>query len=139
MDNKKIIKKRILIHLIYALIGIALLAVSFMGIPKNNVVYIVGLTLILSSIIRIIRNVRIMSNPEYMKDLLTAEKDERNVMLFTRSRSLAFGVYIMAASIVYIALCFIPGMEFVAYTVAYSICALVFIYWVCYTVLNRRY
>lgn len=67
-----------------------------------------------------------------------AEKDERNIMLWTQARSWAFGIYTILAGGAIMVL-YAIHMEFAGQIIAYALCALVFIYWVCYMILRRKY
>ncbi|MCC8169961.1 MAG: hypothetical protein LIO59_06320 [Oscillospiraceae bacterium] len=59
-------------------------------------------------------------------------------MLQTHARSSAFGIYIIAAAAAIVAL-YLIKMNFAAQIIAYTVCALVFIYWICHMILSRQY
>ena len=59
-------------------------------------------------------------------------------MLWEKARSLTFAIYICAAAIAMI-VCFLLNMEFAGQLIAYNICGIVFIYWVCYAIIKRKY
>ena len=86
----------------------------------------------------LIRNVKYRTNPEYREKTDTAEKDERNIMIWTKARSLTFSVYAVIAGIAIIVL-YTVNMEYAAQVIAYNLCGVLVIYWICYFIIRNKY
>ena len=138
MEFKNKIKTRIYLAVIYIAIGVIFCTVSYMSEAENEFISVFGAALAVSGIARIIQYTRLMKNPELMESRAIAEKDERNVMLWEKARSLTFAVYIAAAAVAMI-VCFMLNFEFAGRVIAYTICGLVLIYWICYAIIKRKY
>ena len=138
MDYKKKIKLRICLGIIYLVIGVILCIVSYTGLTDNKFISSFGAALGVVGIARIIQYTRLMSDPERMQSRAIAEKDERNIMLWEKARSLAFAAYISAAAVAMI-VCLMLNFEFAGQIIAYNICGFVFIYWICYAIMKQKY
>ena len=138
MDYKKKIKLRICLGIVYLVIGVILCIVSYTGVTDNKFISSFGAALSVVGIARIIQYARLMSDPERMESRAIAEKDERNIMLWEKARSLTFAVYISAAAIAMI-VCLMLNFEFTGQIIAYNICGFVFIYWICYAIMKQKY
>ena len=138
MDFKKKIKTRICLGIIYLLIGAGLCIVCYTGVADNKFISSFGAALSVVGIARIIQYARLLSDPERMKSRAIAEKDERNIMLWEKARSLTFAIYISVAAAAMI-VCLMLNFEFAGQIIAYNICGFVFIYWICYAIIKRKY
>ena len=138
MEFKKKIKQRICLAVVYLVIGATLCVLSYMSIIKNEYMSAFGAAFAVAGLAKIIQNARLMSNPDKMQLRAVAEKDERNIMLWEKARSLTFAVYICAAAAAMI-VCLLLDMELAGRIIAYNICGLVFIYWICYAIIKRKY
>lgn len=67
----------------------------------------------------------------------TEESDERSIAIVRRANAVAFGVYTFGAAILVIVLEF-SGKSSLASAIALNICAIVFIYWLSYIILQKR-
>ncbi len=138
MDYRKKLKKRLCYAIGYIVIGAALILLQLTGSVNNEMSTCFGTAFTVCGIARIIQYFRIISNKDKMRDREIAEKDERNVMLWTQARSWAFGIYTILAGTAIMVL-YAIHMEFAGQIIAYTLCALVFIYWICYMILRRKY
>ncbi len=138
MDYRKKLKKRLCYAIGYIVIGAALVLLRFTGKLDNEIISYFGAAFGICGIARIIQYVRILSNEDKMKQREIAEKDERNVMIWTRARSLTFGIYIMLAGIATVVL-YITEQYFAGQIIAYTVCGLCAIYWICYMIMSRKY
>ena len=66
----------------------------------------------------IVKNIRIFKSTENFIEKEIAEKDERNIMIWTKARSLTFSVYAVIAGIAIIVL-YTVNMEYAAQVIAY--------------------
>ena len=138
MEFKKKIKQRICLSVIYLILGIVLCVLNYMDITTNKFVSTFGAALAVAGLAKIIQNARLMSSADKMQLRETAEKDERNIMLWEKARSLTFAVYIFVAAIAMV-VCLLLELEFAGQIIAYNICGIVFVYWICYAIIKRKY
>lgn len=138
MDFKKKLILRLYIMIAYVIIGASLCALSLFGVTDSDYVFSWGIALFICGIVKIIQYVLLMKNPEKMQKLAIIVKDERNIMLWEKARSLAFAVYIVAAGIAAVVL-FSLNLNLAGLVVAYSICGFLAIYWICYLLVKRNY
>lgn len=138
MEFEKKIKTRIAVAVIYILIGITLIIVSNLGIANNEYANPFGTVFLICGLVRIVQYVRLLKNPDAMEKRRISETDERNLLLMTQARSLSFSVYIICAGLAVMA-CFILNQPQTAQFIAYTICAYVVIYWICYMIVKRKY
>lgn len=138
MDFKNRIKKGIYIWVAYMLIGAAFVILSLTHVIQNEFIMSYGAALVVASVVRIIQRWQLLKNDNAMKKHETAAKDERNIMLVEKSRSMAYTIFIIAASIALVIL-EILNIEFAALIIAYTVCALVIIYTICRFIYSRIY
>lgn len=138
MDYRKKLNTRLYYAIGYIVIGAALILLQFVGKVNNEMISAFGTVFAVCGLVRIIQYIRLVSDKDRMEQREIAEKDERNVMLWTQARSWAFGVYTILAGCAILIL-YMLNMEFAAQIIAYTLCALVFIYWVCYMIVKRKY
>lgn len=138
MDYRKKLNKRLYYAIGYIVIGAALILLQITGRVSNEISASFGAAFAVCGVVRIIQHIRLVSNKDKMEQREIAEKDERNVMLYEKARSWAFGIYVILAGCAILVL-YMLNMEFAAQIIAYALCALVFIYWVCYMIVKRKY
>lgn len=132
------IKVRLIMGIVYIIIGAALTILNIFIQSKNDVLSVFGTIMLAIGVVYTIRNIRLMANDEAMKNRKIYENDERNVMLYKNARSIAFYLYIIAAGIAVMAL-YLFNLPYEAQIVAYSVCSLCVIYWITYFILRRKY
>ena len=137
MEIKKKMMWRIWVYITYILIGAVFCVLRYLGMG-SDMLFSIGVAFIVCGAVQSVRIIRLVNNPEKMEERSIAEKDERNIMLWNKARSLAFAIYIFAAAIG-MAVMYIMGQETVGLTLAYSICGLVIIYWISYYILRSKY
>lgn len=138
MDFQKKVKLRLFLAIFYLLLGAAFIAVHWKGASQNDAFSYFGLIFAVCGITRIRRYYSMRKHPERMKRAEIAENDERNIMIWTKARSLAFAVYVGLAGTAVILLHLLNRTS-EAVIVAYTVCAFVLIYWICYQVIRRKY
>ena len=129
---------RIVLMLMYVVIGAVMWAVGTFGANPNDTISSMGIAMAVCGAIMAVRNIIVIRDPEKLQKRETAETDERNVMLMQKSRSLAFAVYIMAAAVAIIVM-ICTGMESEARIVAFTVCSLVVIYIISYLIMKIRH
>ncbi len=129
---------RIVLMLMYVVIGGVMWAVGTFGSNPNDTISAMGIAMAVCGAMLAVRNIIVVRDPEKLQKRETAETDERNVMLMQKSRSLAFAIYIMAAAVAIIVM-ICTGMEPEARIVAFTVCSLVVIYIISYLIMKVRH
>ncbi len=137
MDFKKKIKVRLLVGIIYIVLGIAMAIVAVVSKTENQFISAFGFALTVIGIVRIRNYFLITKNDETLKKQEIIETDERNVSIVNKARSAAFTVYILLAGLSVIAMGLLNKME-ISIWVSYSVALLVFIYWICYLIYQKK-
>ena len=96
-----------------------------------------GAVFLVMGIARVVQYKRLLNDPEEMRRREIVEKDERNVMLWTKARSLAFVIYIIALGIAVIVLQLME-MTQAANIVSWCLMGFVVIYWICYFIIVKK-
>ena len=138
MEFEKKLKKRILTARIFLIAGPLLMAVSIWQNLDNEFFFAWGTALMVIGIVRLRQYRKLMASPEAMRAQEVAETDERNVMLANKAKSYAFFWYVLICSVAVIVLEFMNQVQ-IATSLAFSVCFLILLYWVCYYVLRRKY
>ena len=97
-----------------------------------------GLMFLVIGIARTMQYIRIVKNPEIFKKAQVAEEDERNILIWTKARSLAFSVYVIIAALAVVIL-YLCDLDVWGQAVSYSLSGFVAIYWICYFIVSRKY
>ena len=129
---------RIVIMLLYIVIGGVMWAVGTFGKNPNDSISAIGMAMAVCGAILAVRNIIVIRDPEKLKKRETAETDERNVMLMEKARSLSFAVYITLAAVAVIVL-FALNFTTAGQIVAYTVCGLVVIYLISYLIMKMRH
>lgn len=135
MDYKKKLKARLNTAII--MISTGIIFIVFSVFSEADMASTFGAVFLVMGIARVVQYRRLLNDPEEMRRREIIETDERNVMLWTKARSLAFMVYIIALGIAVIAL---QLMEMTRAADIVSLCLMGFvvIYWVCYFIIVKK-
>jgi len=137
MDYKKKLKSRLNIAIAYIALGVIFIVSAFITKSDNDFISSFGLMMIIMGIVRI-RNYRMITkNEDTIRKQQIIETDERNILIIQKAKSAAFAAYIIILGAAVIALSF-GGMHGEAKWLAYSVCLLVVIYWICYLIYQKR-
>lgn len=136
MDFKKKIKIRLYTYITMLAFGIALCAVGY--IKGNQPAGGFGVPFIILGILQIFRHRHITASKSVMQKREIEETDERNVMLWTKARSLSFTIYSLLTAIAIVVL-YICGKDAVGQILSYSLSILLIIYLICYFAMSRKY
>ena len=108
------------------------------SIIKNEAMLVFGTAFGTCGLVMIVKNIRIFKSTDNFIEKEIAEKDERNIMIWTKARSLTFSVYAVIAGIAIIVL-YTVNMEYAAQVIAYNLCGVLVIYWICYFIIRNKY
>lgn len=137
MDFSKKLKLRLCLAVLYILLGITSIIVYTFNLGEDTVLLTFGTAFTAMGVLRVIRYFKITRNPESVRRRKTEESDERIIAIVRRAKAVAFGVYTFGAAILVIVLEFL-GKSSLASVIALNICAIVFIYWLSYIILQKR-
>ena len=135
MDYRKKLKTRL--YTAITMIASGIIFTVFAVFSEVEMASTFGAVFLVMGIARVIQYRRLLNDPEEMRRREIAEHDERNVMLWTKARSLAFVVYIIAMGIAVIVL---QMMEMGQEANIVSLCMMGFmiIYWICYFIIVKK-
>ena len=135
MDYKKKLKTRLNTAIIMIGVGIIFTVSSIFA--DSEMASTFGAVFLVMGIARVVQYKRLLNDPEEMRRREIVEKDERNVMLWTKARSLAFVVYIIALGIAVIVLQLME-MSQAANIVSFCMMGFIVIYWICYFIIVKK-
>ena len=136
MEFRKKLKVRLYTAICILCLGIILIIAGFFS--TNEMASSFGLMFAVIGLARIVQYRIISKDEESLHKREVAETDERNVMLWTKARSLAFSVYVLVCAVAVVVL-FLLDMDIYAHIISYSLFAFVGIYWLCYFIISRKY
>ena len=135
MDYKKKLKTRLNTAIIMISVGIIFTVSSIFA--DSEMASTFGAVFLVMGIARVVQYKRLLNDPEEMRRREIIETDERNVMLWTKARSLAFVIYIIALGIAVIVLQLME-MTQAANIVSWCLMGFVVIYWICYFIIVKK-
>ena len=137
MEFKKKLKIRLWVAISYIVLGIAMVTVAIVSKTENQFISSFGLALTVMGIARVRNYFLITKNEDTLRKREIAETDERNVSIVNKARSAAFTVYILLAGIFVIVMGLLDKIE-ISVWVSYSVALLVFVYWICYIIYQKK-
>ena len=137
MDYKKKLKQRLYIAIIYISLGVMMIAGTCVVKTDNDFISAFGLAIIIMGLVRI-RNYRMITkNEDTIRKQEIIETDERNISIINKAKSSAFSIYILISGTAVIILSLFNMHEVVKW-IAYLVCLLVVIYWICYFIYQKK-
>ena len=137
MDFKKKLKIRLYTAIIFALIGVVMLILSFVLKDANEFLSPFGLALFVIGFARTKEYFRITNNESTLKNRQIAETDERNIAISNKAKGFAFTLYMILAGITVIVLEFLK-MDDIAAIIGATVCVLILIYWISYFIICKK-
>ena len=138
MDYQKRMQQRLYFNIGYCVLGLVMMGISYFTGAVGNYLFSFGTALLFLGVFMFLKHFRILRNKELMHKMEMAEKDERNQMIANKARSWAFSLYIIIAGVAVLTLNLL-GQSEAALPYAWSVCALVAIYWVSWIILKKKY
>ena len=129
--------RRMILSIVWIVLGASLLGANLTGLLGD---YWGGLGggLLGVGVFQVIRNVRYLNNPEYREKVNTANNDERNKFLANKAWAWAGYLFVMIAAVATIVFQIIGKTELATIS-GFGVCLIVFLYWISYTVLQKKY
>ena len=137
MNYKRKLKSRLYVAIIYIALGIMMIVGAFATKMDNYFISSFGFAMVVMGMVRI-RNYRMITkNEDTIRKQQIVETDERNISIIHKAKSAAFSIYILLLATTVIILSLFNIHE-AAKRIAYSVCLLVAIYWICYWIYQKK-
>jgi len=136
MNFKSKLKMRKATAIIFCVLGVVLIAAAVITKTENPFISSYGLALAVVGIARLKQYYRITRSEESVRKREIAETDERNILIAHKAKSMAFFFYVLISGVAVIVLSFL-GMNEIASWIAYPVCLLIVLYWICYYVYQK--
>ena len=129
--------RRMILSIVWIVLGASLLGANLTGLLGD---YWGGLGggLMGVGVFQVVRNVRYLRNPEYREKVDTTNQDERNKFLANKAWAWAGYLFVMIAAVATIVFQIIGKTELATIS-GFGVCLIVFLYWISYTVLQKKY
>ena len=138
MEFKKKMKQRLWIAISYIVLGLILVIADAVNHFENYFFFSFGFALVIMGILRILRHLKTMRDDQSLRKQELAESDERIRMIAERARSWVFSLSVTGAGILVIVLN-ILGHHDAALPFAWYVCGMVVLYWICFSVIGKKY
>ncbi len=129
--------KRIVINIVYVIIGAILICLSIVG-KVDEFWNGMGSVLFVIGILKLLRYYRINKNVAYHEKIEIEEQDERNHFLRNKAWAWSGYLFIIIAGVSCIVLK-IMGQELLSMVASWAICLMMTLFWISYIVLKRKY
>lgn len=130
--------KKLALSIFWVIVGVTLVVLSVTEVLSDSVYAGMGGALTAVGAMQVLCNLKYRRDAAYREKLDTELNDERNRYLRMKSWSWAGYITVLVEGVgVVVAL--VTGERTIQLVLSYSVCLLVFAYWVAYMVLNRKY
>lgn len=131
------IEKRVYISIFWVVIGLILIGCGVAGIVDSFWSGMGGAVAAVGAV-RIVQYVKYRKNPEYREKVEIERNDERNKFIGGRAWAWAGYFFVLLNGIGTIAFK-IAGNDLLSQYCAYSVCAILILYWVAFLFLRKKY
>lgn len=138
MDFNKKLKQRFWIAVSYTALGLILVAADAVKHFDNYFFCAFGVALLAMGILRLIRYRKITQDDKTIRKQELTETDERIRMISAWAKSWVFSLSVMSAGILVIVLN-LMGRHEEALPFAWFVCSMVVLYWICFTIIRKKY
>ncbi len=130
-------KMKIRYYSAFALLIIGIALWIYFSYSKNDMASSFGTAFIIIAAARIMQYIRLCKRPEAMQKREIAEEDERNILIWTKARSLTLSSYAVIISILSVVL-YVTNHSQTAKILSYSLLLLLALYYICYFVIRKK-
>ena len=130
-------KVRLIASILEMVIGITLTVCSFMNLV-DEYWSAFGVSLLVVGAIFLLRNVKYHTNKNYREEIDIKNTDERNKYLSMKAWSWSGYLFVIIAAVGTIAFKFF-GKEDLMMLCSGAVCLIVFLYWISYMILRKKY
>ena len=129
--------KRIIVSIMWVIIGMVLIGLSFAGIV-DEFWSGMGSGLLVVGIIQLIRFYRLQKNEAYREKMEIEASDERNH--FIRNKAWAWSGYLFILISAVACIVFkIMGQDLLSMAASGAVCLMLILYWISFIILKRKY
>lgn len=130
--------KRLALSAFWVILGVTLIILSVSGVLESALYGGMGGGLTVVGVFQVIRNLRYRKGNEYKEKIDTEYSDERNSFLRMKSWSWAGYITVLVEAIGAV-VAMVMGQETIQLVLSYSVALIVFVYWLMYMILSRKY
>ncbi len=130
-------KLKLTMSIFEIVVGIALCICNLLGLIEEFWSGF-GVSFIIIGAIFLLRNIKYFKNEQYREEVDIQNSDERNKYLSLKAWSWAGYLFVIIAAVGTLVFKFINKEELMMLSSG-SVCLVVFLYWVCYVVLHKKY
>ncbi|MBQ7668326.1 MAG: hypothetical protein IJS47_03270 [Clostridia bacterium] len=130
--------KRLALSIFWVVLGALLIGLSIAEILDSSVYSGMGGALVAVGFIRLIQIIRYRKDENYREKIDVQVKDERNKFLHLQSWAWTGYIIVLVEGIGAV-VALVLGQETVQMVLAYSVCAIILVYWITYMILSRKY
>ena len=130
--------KRLALSAFWVILGVTLIILSVTGVLESALYGGMGGGLTVVGVFQVIRNLRYRRDNEYKEKIDTEYSDERNSFLRMKSWSWAGYITVLVEAIGAV-VAMVMGQETIQLVLSYSVALIVFVYWLMYMILSRKY
>ena len=130
--------KRLALSAFWVILGITLIILSVTGVLDSALYGGMGGGLTVVGVFQVIRNLRYRKDAAYKEKIDTEVSDERNSFLRMKSWSWAGYITVLVEAIGAV-VAMVMGQETIQLVLSYSVALIVFVYWLMYMILSRKY
>lgn len=138
MEFRKKMKQRLWIAISYVTLGLILVITDAINNFENYFFSSFGFAMLTMGVLRIIRYRKITQDDQTLRKQELTETDERTRMISERAKSWVFSLSITGAGILVILLN-ILGHHDAALPFAWYVCGMCILYWICFTIIRKKY
>ena len=129
--------KRLIIGIVYIILGLVLGLLSFLGIV-DEWWQSFGIAILIVGIADIFRHIKYLHNTEYREKVDLSNNDERIRFIAMKAWSWAGYMFVMIAALGVIGFQ-IAGLEIWSIACSFCVCLVIVLYWISYMILNKKY
>ena len=130
--------KRMALDILCIVLGAALVLLTMTDVLDDSIYSGMGGALLAIGCLHMGRNIRYRKDPEYREKIDTERNDERNRFLAMKSWSWAGYLVVMIEGVGGV-IAMILGKRDLQMIFSYQVCLIIFLYWLCYLFLKRKY
>jgi len=132
------LNKKLLLYIGIGLIGLGIFVQALVKNFDDTFWNGFGITIFLVEVINIYRLLKYKNNENYAQKINIQNNDERNKFLSDKAKATAFYIYILIMG-VGVLISGIYNYYEISQILAYSVCILVFLYWLSYLIIKKKY
>lgn len=130
--------KKLALSIFWVILGVTLIVLSIAEVLSDSVYAGMGGALTAVGAMQVLRNLKYRRDAEYREKLDVELNDERNRYIRMKSWSWAGYATVLIEGVGAIA-ALVAGERTIQLVLSYSVCLIIFVYWIGYLILNKKY